>query len=345
MWNDYQEQLLITWAEQASGHSILHHEAMQYYNKRNMVLSVPTSFFGYIAGITVLFSDFNGENSGILRGAIAVSSILAGLLNNFQQVFSFKELGEQHKVSSMDFFSFVRSICSELSLEPKMREKPQEYITKKRTEFDKMIKRSPHIPQSIIAHFREKYKDVDAHKPQMIGIITTILPYKTFRNNLKKRYSIGESNIDKKDGTNSQVSSIESALASLHETFMREKEKNNALRKNSDYLLEVANSERTSVKLAKDKQIQRKSKLAQLAKESQTKNKETIITFDVETAHGDSDDKLSDESYSDDDTIATTDENFDDAIDDTNGLPSFFKSTNFLTLNNYVIPEDSKNEA
>ena len=50
----------------------------------------------------------------------------------------FKEESEKHKISSLRFLSFFREISCELSLDPKYRSAPMDYITLKRFEFDKV---------------------------------------------------------------------------------------------------------------------------------------------------------------------------------------------------------------
>ena len=56
-WTTPLEQLLVTWAEKASGYAWLHQKSAVTYKKRNLCLSIPASIFGYVAGITVLNSS------------------------------------------------------------------------------------------------------------------------------------------------------------------------------------------------------------------------------------------------------------------------------------------------
>ena len=107
-WTFEQEQLLVIWAEKASGYAWLHSRSVNYFKHRNLYISIPASIFGYIAGATTLLSN-NVDGDTILRGFIGISGIIAGLLTNFQEMFTFKEESEKHKMSSLRFLSFFFS--------------------------------------------------------------------------------------------------------------------------------------------------------------------------------------------------------------------------------------------
>ena len=49
-WTENQEQLLVGWAEKASGYVWLHNRGTQYFKKRNRYISIPAVFFAYAAG-------------------------------------------------------------------------------------------------------------------------------------------------------------------------------------------------------------------------------------------------------------------------------------------------------
>ena len=183
-WTSQQEQLLVTWAEKASGYAWLHARSINYYKHRNLYISVPASIFGYIAGATTLLS--NPTLAPALKGMIGMSGIVAGLLTNFQEMFTFKEESEKHKISSLRFQSFFREISCELSMDPEHRTAPNDFITMKRLEFDKMLEQSPNIPQSIADLFNDKFNNISFHKPDLVNGIQTISPFK--KNSPKMHY-------------------------------------------------------------------------------------------------------------------------------------------------------------
>jgi len=192
-WTSQQEQLLVTWAEKASGYAWLHARSINYFKHRNLYISVPASIFGYIAGTATLLS--NPTLAPTLKGLIGMSGIVAGLLTNFQEMFTFKEESEKHKISSLRFLSFFREISCELSMDPEHRTTPIDFITMKRLEFDKMLEQSPNIPQSIADLFNAKFNNIGFHKPDLVNGIQTINP---FKKNSPKMYYLKKINLYQK---------------------------------------------------------------------------------------------------------------------------------------------------
>ena len=176
IWTDQQEQLLITWAEKASGYAWLHQKSIRYFKIRNMSISIPSALFGYIAGGGTLLSDGNMGNTWI-RGILGAAGIMSGLLSNFQDMFTFKETSEKHRIAGLRFLSFFREISCELSMEQNLRNNSIDYITLKRLEFDKILEQAPDIPTKIIKKFNKKFRLLSVHKPDAVAGIQTIIPY------------------------------------------------------------------------------------------------------------------------------------------------------------------------
>ena len=137
-WTDELEQLLITWAEKASGYAWLHQKSAISFKKRNLCISVPSCIFGYLSGITLLLSNevFNNCSDISYRAALRcfiVTAILSGVLSNFQ-MFAFKE--EAAFIASLLWVLSFWEISCELSLDLNLITS-MDYITLKRFEFDK----------------------------------------------------------------------------------------------------------------------------------------------------------------------------------------------------------------
>lgn len=182
-WTEPLEELLVTWAEKASGYAWLHQQSVLIYKKRNKFLSIPSSIFSYVGGITILLSNdilLNCENSlmgKIVGGIVGVISITSGILSNLQETFTFKEEAEKHRIAALRFLSFFREISCDLSLEAKYRSAPIDYITLKRFELDKILEQSPDIPTCVIKQFNDKFKKLNIHKPDPVTGLQTIIPY------------------------------------------------------------------------------------------------------------------------------------------------------------------------
>lgn len=194
VWTLEQEQLLISWAEKASGYAWLHGRSINYYKYRNLYISIPASIFGYMAGAITLLSKKIYDDD-ILKGLVGIFGITAGLLTNFQDMFTFKEESEKHKISNLRFLSFFREISCELSMDATHRDDPIDYINIKRLELDKMLEQSPNIPIAIAKQFNSKFKHIALHKPDIVNGIQTI---HAFGRNLPKMYYMKKINVYQK---------------------------------------------------------------------------------------------------------------------------------------------------
>ena len=228
-WAEQQEQLLITWAEKSSGYAWLHSHSVNLYRYRNLAIAIPGSLFGYIAGsVTLLGHDTENNWKTVLVG---MTGIIAGVLTSFQEIFTYKQLSERHRISGLQFMRFFRDISVELSMHPDHRTEALEYINLKRLEFDKMLEQSPPYPEKILKKFNKKFSKAKVHKPDIANKLQTIVPYRNRIQCLKPReiyiarkyFTIWRNKILLKD-----------------RNFVLEQAKRN---KNRNSLVEVANSE------------------------------------------------------------------------------------------------------
>lgn len=243
-WTYEKEQLLVSWAEKAFGYSWMHSQSVTLNKKYNVYISVPASIFGYLAGTATLLMDDPCEGGySWVKGFIGVSGILAGILSNFQQMFTFKELSEQHRISSLRFLAFFRDITSELSLEPKYRTNPIDYITMKRMEMDIMLEQSPSINEKIVQQFNEKTKKFGSaiHKPEICNMIQTIIPYNSHKKILKNRAKRAQQVTDIDYTLMERSFNMWKGYAMLSKV-RKSKLHNNSNVDNNDIQLEVANS-------------------------------------------------------------------------------------------------------
>ena len=174
-WTHQQEQLLVTWAEKASGSAWLHSKSISHYRHRSYWLAVPACVFGYAAGMTSFGTTETDATT--VRFVIGAMGMLSGVFVSLQEIFPFKELSAQHRMASLRFLSFFRDVSCELSVRADHRIEAAEYISMKRIELDKLHEQTPPIPDKIIRLFESRFKDVDIHKPDATGTLQTIVPY------------------------------------------------------------------------------------------------------------------------------------------------------------------------
>jgi hypothetical protein len=175
-WTPELESLLVAWAEKASGYAWLHNRSIALFKHRNLFLTIPAALFAYMAAATTLMAAEESEKSW--RTVVAgLGSLVSGMLINFQELFTFKELSEQHRLSQLGFLAFFRDISCELSVPKAQRKEASEYVTLKRLEMDKLLEHAPDIPPGIVASFDERFAEVNMHKPDVVSRLQTVIPH------------------------------------------------------------------------------------------------------------------------------------------------------------------------
>jgi hypothetical protein len=175
-WTKELEQLLIAWAEKASGYAWLHNKSIALYKNRNLYLAVPAALFAYTsATVTLMTTDYHDAQWRTIVAGLG--SLISGILINFQELFTFKELSEQHRLSQLGFLAFFRDISCELSVPKRQRKEASEYVTLKRLEMDKLLEHAPDIPPRIVKEFDEKFASANLHKPDVVSRLQTVVPH------------------------------------------------------------------------------------------------------------------------------------------------------------------------
>lgn len=178
-WTRELERLLISWAEKASGYAWLHNQSIALYKHRNLWLTIPAAFCAYISASTTLLVNNNDDDNGVTWQQVVagLGSLFAGMLINFQELFTFKELSEQHRLSKLGFLAFFRDISCELSIPKAQRKEANEYVTLKRLEMDKLLEHAPDIPPRLVDRFDTLFAGVKMHKPDVVSRLQTIVPH------------------------------------------------------------------------------------------------------------------------------------------------------------------------
>jgi len=177
-WTHELERLLISWAEKASGYAWLHNQSISLYKHRNLWLAIPAAFFAYTSATTTLLVRGDDGTKVTWQQVVAgLGSLFAGMLINFQELFTFKELSEQHRLSKLGFLAFFRDISCELSIPKGQRKEANEYVTLKRLEMDKLLEHAPDIPPRLVEKFDKLFAGVHMHKPDVVSRLQTIVPH------------------------------------------------------------------------------------------------------------------------------------------------------------------------
>ncbi len=171
-WHTQQEIILKQWSEIGSSYRYLHDRSFIQFNNQNMGFAIPVIIISTVTG-TANFaqSSFPASSQPYVPAIIGFFNLLAGLLTTIAQFLRVSELLEGHRASSLAYSKFSRNIAVELSLPINQRSMSGlEFITKCRTELDRLIEQSPNIPEPIVKKFGKRFENHKFIKPDILDI-------------------------------------------------------------------------------------------------------------------------------------------------------------------------------
>ena len=181
-WCPKQEKLLIGWAEKAAGYRWLHNYSRMFYKKQNDWLSYPCIIISSITGVggfAVLspndqtMSDSKKQQIIAVQYFFAFLNVLAGILTSVSKFNNSTKMMETHSAMCVQWSKFYRNIEMELSLETEHRGEVNEFVSKCRQEYDRLLDDSPDIPSNSIDAFNMTFPDKE-NKPDVCNGLNVI---------------------------------------------------------------------------------------------------------------------------------------------------------------------------
>ena len=177
-WNNQLEQVISEEGEKCLSYSWLHDRSQKKFKFLNDWVAVPVIIFSTLSGAGSIggasfFGDFKAAPY-----IIGLISIMVGILNTVGSYFSFAELSEQHRFSSIQYSKNYNIIKIELSLPREQRILPEDFLKIIKGELQHLREISPEIPDNIIQEYKIKfdiYKDIS--KPEMCNGLHNIEVY------------------------------------------------------------------------------------------------------------------------------------------------------------------------
>lgn len=154
-WESHHENIFIDWADKASCFSWLHDKSyIKYSNKRNWY-TIPVIVISTLTGTANFAMErVPEEYQDAFSIGIGSFNILAGIITTVSQFLKLNELTESHRVASIAWDKFHRSIRLELIKCPEERLDVSYFMKTSRDEFDRLMETCPPINKDIADLFR-----------------------------------------------------------------------------------------------------------------------------------------------------------------------------------------------
>ena len=161
-WKKEEEDLLKSWADKAQCYQWLHMKSRDVYQRKNAMYTIPVIIISTFVGTASFAQDrFSEENRQYLAMGIGSMSIVAGIISTVSQFLKVSELNEAHRIASLSWGKFYRTIKTEISRHPLDRTTPSMLITHNKEEFDRLVEISPPIPKKVMQEFQKKFGNID----------------------------------------------------------------------------------------------------------------------------------------------------------------------------------------
>ena len=171
-WCEGFEIILKKEAEQSESLFWLHNKASLLATKNNDYIQIPSIVLQTITGF---LSATNGLVPSLALGAI---SIFTGVLTTILSYYKFSARAEGHRVVAQLYMQIYKKLEVELALPISQREDPQVLLKEVRDKLSKISEVAPDIPETVIAAYKQNFKDNTTSKPIIANGLDTIEVYK-----------------------------------------------------------------------------------------------------------------------------------------------------------------------
>lgn len=171
-WCEGFEIILKKEAEQSESLFWLHNKASLLATKSNDYIQIPSIVLQTITGF---LSATNGLVPALALGAI---SIFTGVLTTILSYYKFSARAEGHRVVAQLYMQIYKKLEVELALPISQREDPQVLLKEVRDKLSKISEVAPDIPETVIAAYKQNFKDNTTSKPIIANGLDIIEVYK-----------------------------------------------------------------------------------------------------------------------------------------------------------------------
>lgn len=170
-WNDVNEQMIVSIAENAAGYKWLHEHSSKFYGVLNKLLGISLIFFNSaLSTETFLRSEDNNSIESVKN----FFTYFATAISVIQTFFRFDENAAHHKSSSISFSNLYHNIQLQMSKYRKNRESADIFLSNSLKELDSLILNSPTVSTYASLYFKYIFKGNKIELPDMRDLLNKV---------------------------------------------------------------------------------------------------------------------------------------------------------------------------
>ena len=149
-WKEEEEELLRQWADKAQCYQWIHLRSREIYQKKNSWYTIPVIVISTFVGTASFAQErFTEEDRQYVAMGVGTLSIIAGIISTISQFLKVSELNEAHRIASLSWGKFYRTVKTEITRHPLDRNGPTMVINSNKEEFDRLVEISPPVPKKL----------------------------------------------------------------------------------------------------------------------------------------------------------------------------------------------------
>jgi hypothetical protein len=208
-WTNEIEKLMAEWADKAVCYRWMHEKTERVFYTKDLSLMFPVIILSTVTGaanfaLNSVVSDPTMKN--YVQLGLGGLSIVTGIISTIANRLAYSSGSEAHKGAAILWGKFQRLIAIELSLNPDERTECMFFLKMCRTELDRLIERSPTIPDAIIEACKKEFTQYPTvHVPEIVGNIETTSIYNDKNARLKQLAQEAALTLAQKKGVLKQI--------------------------------------------------------------------------------------------------------------------------------------------
>ena len=159
-WDDKEEEILKGWSEKGSCYQLMHDRSHKKYWCLNTWFAIPIIILSTVTGTGNFAQEsFGPEYKYYIIYTIATLNILVAIMSTVSQYLQLGQNVEGHRLASVSWDKFSRSIKVELSKDRNSRQNVDSFILNCQEQYDRLVEITPNMPSDSIRWFRKLVKD------------------------------------------------------------------------------------------------------------------------------------------------------------------------------------------
>jgi len=158
-WSYEHDELLSIWCDKAGCYTWMHDATQRKFRSINMKLGIPVIVLSTISGtanfgISTIFPSGFGYGNAVI-GSL---SLITGVISTISNFLGYAQSEEAHRIASIQWAKFRRTLETELALNPIERTDAIEFVKHCKAELDRLMEQNPVIPKDIIERFKKVFR-------------------------------------------------------------------------------------------------------------------------------------------------------------------------------------------